>query len=98
MRRSSAKCSGSARICGLGSGLATPRHEGKMSLIVLELVVIVALLLVNGVFAMSELAMVSARKVRLGRRADRGDAGARAALALATEPTEFLSAVQVGIT
>src|ERR671938_1258659 len=69
-----------------------------MSPIVIELVVIVALLLVNGIFAMSELAVVSARKVRLERRAEEGDAGARAALALATEPAEFLSAVQVGIT
>jgi putative hemolysin len=69
-----------------------------MSPIVLELVVIVALLLVNGVFAMSELAVVSARKVRLERRAEEGDAGARAALGLASEPAEFLSAVQVGIT
>ena len=69
-----------------------------MSLILSEVVVILALLLLNGVFAMSELAVVSARKVRLERRAEAGDAGARAALALATEPAEFLSAVQVGIT
>ena len=67
-----------------------------MSPIVMEVILIVALLLLNGVFAMSELAVVSARKLRLERRAEEGDAGA--ALGLASEPAEFLSAVQVGIT
>jgi magnesium and cobalt exporter, CNNM family len=69
-----------------------------MSVIASEILIILGLLLVNGVFAMSELALVSARKVRLERRAEEGDAGARAALDLASRPTEFLSAVQVGIT
>ena len=66
--------------------------------IVTELVIIVALLLLNGVFSMSEIAVVTARKVRLARRADGGDQRARAALALAGDPTQFLSTVQVGIT
>jgi putative hemolysin len=69
-----------------------------MSGILTEVLVIVLLLILNGVFAMSELAIVTARKVRLEQRADDGDAGARAALALAHEPTQFLSTVQVGIT
>src|SRR5919198_5859593 len=69
-----------------------------MSAIATEIIILLVLLLLNGVFAMSELAVVSARRVRLERRAEEGDAGARAALRLATEPTEFLSAVQVGIT
>ena len=67
-----------------------------MSEILTELVVI--LLALNGVFAMSELAIVTARKVRLEQRAEDGDAGARAALSLAQDPTQFLSTVQVGIT
>lgn len=67
----------------------------------LELLLIVALILVNGVLAMSELAVVSARKPRLeamARKKKRGSAGARMALVLAAEPGRFLSAVQIGIT
>jgi putative hemolysin len=69
-----------------------------MSAIALELAAILLLLLVNGIFAMSEMAVVSARKTRLQHRAEGGDAGARAALDLAANPTNFLSTVQVGIT
>ncbi len=75
--------------------ISEPRH---MSVIATEVLIILCLLVVNGVFAMSELAIVTARKVRLEQRADDGDAGARAALELAREPTKFLSTVQVGIT
>lgn len=60
--------------------------------------VVLLLVVLNGLFAMSELAIVSARKARLQTRADRGDRGAAAALRLAEEPTRFLSSVQVGIT
>jgi putative hemolysin len=63
-----------------------------------EIVIIVLLLLVNGVFAMSEIAVVTSRRVRLEQRAERGDKGAAAALAIAREPSQFLSTVQVGIT
>ncbi|MGE5943328.1 MAG: CNNM domain-containing protein, partial [Flavobacteriales bacterium] len=63
-----------------------------------ELALILVLLLLNGVFALSELAVVSARRVRLEQRAEEGDRGARAALKLAANQAEFLSAVQVGIT
>ncbi len=69
-----------------------------MSSIALEIVVIMVLLVVNGIFSMSEMALVSARKTRLAHRAEAGDAGARAALDLASHPTNFLSTVQVGIT
>jgi putative hemolysin len=69
-----------------------------MSAIAAEALVVLALLLVNGIFAMSEMAIVSSRRLRLQRRAERGDAGARAALRLVEEPARFLSAVQVGIT
>lgn len=69
-----------------------------MASIATEIVIIVLLLLLNGVFAMSELAVMTARKIRLEQRAEAGDRGARAALDLAHEPTQFLSTVQVGIT
>ena len=69
-----------------------------MSTIALELAVILLLLVINGVFSMSEMAVVSARKTRLQHRAEDGDAGARAALDLAANPSNFLSTVQVGIT
>ena len=63
-----------------------------------ELLIIFLLILANGVFAMSEIAVVAARKVRLQQRADEGDERARAALALAHDPNKFLSTVQFGIT
>ena len=69
-----------------------------MSGVTTELLLILLLLLVNGLLAMSEIAIVSARKTRLQQRADAGDAGAAAALELAREPTRFLSTVQIGIT
>lgn len=69
-----------------------------MKLILAELLILLVLLLANGVFAMTEIAVVSARKSRLRGLADRGSARARAALALAESPTRFLSTVQIGIT
>ena len=63
-----------------------------------EVVIIFLLLVANGIFAMSEIAVVTARKVRLQQRADQGDRRAAAALRLKEDPTEFLSTVQVGIT
>jgi putative hemolysin len=63
-----------------------------------EFLIILLLILANGVFAMSEIAVVAARKVRLQQRAEDGDERARAALALANHPAQFLSTVQVGIT
>src|SRR5688572_8730320 len=59
---------------------------------------VLLLVLLNGVFAMSEMAIVSARKAKLAVKASAGDRGAQAALQLAERPTRFLSAVQVGIT
>jgi putative hemolysin len=63
-----------------------------------ELVIIFLLLIANGVFAMSEIAVVSARKARLQQWANEGDAKARLALDLANAPNQFLSTVQIGIT
>jgi putative hemolysin len=62
-----------------------------------QIAVIVVLTLLNGLFAMSETALVSSRKARLRQRAEAGDRGARTALELADEPTRFLSTVQIGI-
>src|SRR5262245_49703065 len=64
----------------------------------LEIVFIIVLLLANGLFSMSEMAVVSARKARLQKRAIDGDKGAQAALELARDPGSFLSTVQIGIT
>jgi putative hemolysin len=63
-----------------------------------DLLLLFFLILLNGVFAMSEIAIVSARRARLLQLADAGSAGARHALDLAAQPTRFLSSVQVGIT
>ena len=69
-----------------------------MTAIALEIIIIFLLLVVNGVLAMSEIAVVTARKFRLERRAARGDARAHIAAELAADPTQFLSTVQIGIT
>jgi putative hemolysin len=63
-----------------------------------EILIIFVLLLANGVFAMAEIAIVSARKARLKALAGAGSSRAQAALALAEEPARFLSTVQIGIT
>jgi putative hemolysin len=63
-----------------------------------EVLVLLGLILINGVFSMSEIALVTARKARLQVLVDQGDRGAEAALALNEEPTRFLSTIQVGIT
>jgi putative hemolysin len=63
-----------------------------------DLVIILALVALNGVFAMSELAIVSARKPRLQAMEKAGRRGARSALAAAADPGKFLSTVQIGIT
>lgn len=60
--------------------------------------VLIVLLLLNGVFAMSELALMTSRPSRLAERSRRGDRGAAAAIKLAANPTRFLSTVQIGIT
>ncbi len=64
----------------------------------MDFLLIVFLTLLNGVFAMSELAIASARKARLAAMEESGDSGAGAAIRLMERPTQFLSTVQVGIT
>ncbi|MBE5073903.1 HlyC/CorC family transporter [Erythrobacteraceae bacterium E2-1 Yellow Sea] len=63
-----------------------------------DLLLIAGLILLNGVFAMSELAIVSAKPARLRSARDKGSVGARVALQLAADPGKFLSTVQIGIT
>ncbi len=64
----------------------------------LELAVVVGLTLLNGLFAMAEMAIVSSRRIRLQQMAENGSRGAARALALSENPSRFLSGVQVGIT
>src|SRR5688572_6855108 len=64
----------------------------------MEILLIALLTVLNGVFAMSEMALASSRKARLAALAEAGDKGAAAALRLMDQPTRFLSTVQVGIT
>jgi magnesium and cobalt exporter, CNNM family len=64
----------------------------------MEVLILLVLVLLNGVFAMSEIALVTARRPRLAAAAEEGDAAARAALRLHDDPTRLLSTVQIGIT
>jgi len=64
----------------------------------MEIIILLALILLNGVFSMSEIALVSARKTRLETQANKGDKKAKAALDLANHPDRFFSTVQIGIT
>jgi putative hemolysin len=69
-----------------------------MSNVLIEIVFISLLIVANGLLAMSEIAVVSARRVRLQQQAGSGNKGARLALELAQDPDRFLSTVQIGIT
>lgn len=64
----------------------------------LQILALLALFVLNGLFAMAEIAIVSARRTRLRQMAEEGDDGARRALELASNPGDFLATVQVGIT
>ena len=63
-----------------------------------ELLIIVGLILLNGLFSMSETALISARKSRLSQESKRGNRAARTALEIANDPDCFLSTIQIGIT
>jgi putative hemolysin len=69
-----------------------------MPSVILEGLIVVLLIFINGIFAMSEIAVVSARKTRLRQWAEEGNAKARAALELANNPNQFLATIQIGIT
>lgn len=64
----------------------------------MDILILIFLILLNGVFAMSEIAVISARRARLQQLSNEGNAGARVALELADDPNQFLATVQVGIT
>ncbi|HLJ64307.1 MAG TPA: hemolysin family protein, partial [Stellaceae bacterium] len=64
----------------------------------LQIAIIGLLILLNGFFAMAEMAVISARKARLQHQADLGQVGARVALELKRDPSRFLSTVQIGVT
>lgn len=64
----------------------------------MEILIILFLILLNGIFSMSEIALISARKNRLETAAKKGNKNAKTALDLANSPNEFLSTVQIGIT
>lgn len=64
----------------------------------MELLIVLLLILLNGVFSMAEISMVSAKKIRLESAAKKGSASARTALQIAQHPNRFLSTVQIGIT
>lgn len=68
-----------------------------MNTIAFELSILALLILANGLFAMSEIAVVSARKTRLQQQAEEGDRRARVALDLANAPNQFLATIQIGI-
>jgi putative hemolysin len=69
-----------------------------MSRIAIEILVLTVLILANGLFAMSEIAVVSARKSRLQQQAQEGNKRAQVALELANAPNQFLATIQIGIT
>ena len=67
-------------------------------MLTLEIIVVLALFLLNGFFAMAELAIVTSRRPHLERLAKEGRPGAQAALALADDPARVLAVVQIGVT
>lgn len=82
-----------------GFSLPGPKHPTKSAASTLiELLIVLGLILLNGLFALSELAIVSSRQPRLKAMAASGQKGAQSALALSADPGRFLSAVQIGIT
>ena len=64
----------------------------------MEILFLIGLIVLNGVFAMSEIALVTARRARLARLAEDGDGAAAVAIKLGEDPTRFLSTIQIGIT
>jgi putative hemolysin len=64
----------------------------------MEIALLLGLIVLNGVFAMSEIALVTARRARLQRMVEDGDRAAASALELGENPTRFLSTIQIGIT
>ncbi len=64
----------------------------------MEVFILIGLIVLNGLFAMSEIALVTARRARLAKRAEEGDVAASVAMELGEDPNRFLSTIQIGIT
>ena len=73
-------------------------HVYTLAMLYIELAIVIVLILINGLLALAELAIVSSRRARLQALVDRNVIGSRRALALASDPGRFLSTVQIGIT
>jgi putative hemolysin len=73
-------------------------NQKTANMIVLEIGVVLALFVLNGFFAMAELAIVSSRRAHLERLVKEGRSGAQLALALANDPARMLAAIQIGFT
>ena len=84
--------------CGKRIKQSVRSGEKEMFFGILDVFIVCALIMLNGLFAMSELAVISSRKARLQHRAEEGDAKAGAALNLAENPQRFLTTIQIGIT
>jgi len=69
-----------------------------MDNILISIVLILILIVINGIFAMSEISLISARKIRLSQMAKDGQKSAQAAMDISSNPNQFLSTVQIGIT
>lgn len=100
LNKPAAPCAGPGRrtVARLARGPDYASAKGVTPFPWTDLAIILALVVLNGVFAMSELAIVSAKTSALEAKAEAGSASARIALALAAEPGKFLSTVQIGIT
>jgi len=86
------------KSCGESVAAVRLRPEEGSSVLYLEIGIVTILIVVNGLLAMSELAIVSSRPARLAGLVEKGVKGSRRALALASDPGKFLSTVQIGIT
>jgi putative hemolysin len=100
LNNDAARCSGSGGLCS--TWLATwpdcASAHGVTPFPWTDLAIIIALVVLNGVFAMSELAIVSAKTSSLEAKAEAGSVSAQIAIGLAADPGKFLSTVQIGIT
>lgn len=72
--------------------------RAQLGALIMEIALLLGLIILNGIFAMSEIAFVMARKARLQKLINAGDSAAKAALELGSDPNKFLSTVQIGIT
>src|SRR4029077_500851 len=81
--------------CALFSSI---RGKSGPPMLTLQIAILLLLVLLNAIFTMAEMALVSARKARLQNLAERGHDGARIALELKRDPGRFLSTMQIGIT